>query len=97
MTFKSHLRCFSSLCGRAKKKGYLRVNPFDVDSISDWIRRQASLTPRRQWSRSPEDVRRVFVLARREALVGEWEEQRRYAYFATLFLLGSETGRNPAA
>ena len=40
VTFKSHLRCLSSLCTRAKKKGYLRIDPFDIDSIADLMRQR---------------------------------------------------------
>jgi integrase len=102
VTLKSHLRCLSSLCTRAKKSGWLKLDPFDVDAIADWVREDCRPSaPKRQWSRSPDDIRRVFALATREADAGgcgadrlrtdesAWEAERLRAYIFTLFLLGA--------
>ena len=62
VTLKSHLRCLSSLCTRAVKSGWLKLDPFDVDSIADWVRSDSRpAPPKRQWSRSPDDIRRVHA------------------------------------
>ncbi|MHB8397379.1 MAG: tyrosine-type recombinase/integrase [Candidatus Limnocylindrales bacterium] len=92
-TLKSHLRCISSLCTRAKKHGFLRLDPFDVDSIGDWVRQDGRPSaPRRRWSKSADEVRRVLSLADIEASGGSWEAGRLRAYVYTLFLTGGRPG-----
>ena len=93
VTFKSHLRCLSALCTRAKKKGYIRVDPFDVDAISDWVRADSRPSPpRRRWSKTQEEVRRIFVLAEQEDDGSSWEAGRLHAYIKTIFLTGGRPG-----
>jgi integrase len=92
-TFKSHLRALSSLCTRMKKKGYLRIDPFDVDGISEWIRADARPSkPRRRWSKPADEIKRVLALATAEAQAGGWVAGRLEAYFHTLFLTGARPG-----
>lgn len=93
VTTLSHLRCIRAICVRAKKEGKLEVNPFDVDRLQEWVRRDdRSARPRRQWSISPEEVRRVLRVADEEAEGGDWVACRLRAYVWTLLLLGMRPG-----
>lgn len=93
VTTLSHLRCLRALCVRARKEGRLAVNPFDVDRLGDWVRKDdRSARPRRQWSLAPEEVRRVLARADEEAQDGDWAAGRLRAYIWTLLMLGMRPG-----
>jgi len=92
-TFRSHLRCLSSLCTRLKKLGLVRLDPFEVDGVADWMRldsRQSA--PQRRWSKPADQIRAVLALADQEAASGCWEASRRRAYVHTLFMTGGRPG-----
>jgi integrase len=93
VTTRSHLRCLRSVCAWAVSRGFLEQTPFDRFRIRDWTRsdsRQAA--PRRVWSISPDETRRVLALATLEAQKGSWEAGRREAFVYTLFLSGARPG-----
>jgi integrase len=92
-TLRSHLRCISALCTRMVKKGYIALDPFEVDPIGEWVRddgRPAS--PRRRWSKSPDQIKAVLAQADLEASGGSWEAARLRAVVYTLFLTGGRPG-----
>jgi integrase len=92
-TVKSHLRALRAMTRRAKKRGWLRVDPFDIDDVNDWIRLDARpKAPPRRWSKSPEDIRRLFKTADSKAKGGSWLASRDRAYVYTLFLTGARPG-----
>lgn len=93
VTFKSHLRCLSALCTIMRKKDWIDVDPFVDEPVSAWMRDDSRpAPPRRRYSKSPDDVRRIFALAKQEAESGSWEAWRRYALFATNHLTGARIG-----
>jgi len=93
VTFASHLRCLSGLCTRLKKLKCLRIDPFEVDGVSDWMRIDARpAPPRRRWSKPADQVRAVLALADHEAKNGSWETGRLRAYVHTLFMTGGRPG-----
>ena len=78
---------------RAHKKGWLRVDPFEADDVDQWIRPDARpASPRRRWSKSPEDIRRLLAAADARAKSGSWLAARDRAYVYTLFLTGARPG-----
>jgi integrase len=92
-TSKSHLRCLSALCTRLRKKGLIDVDPFEVDSVSSWVRDDSRPSPpRRRYSKPPADVRKVLAQAALEARTGSWEACRLEAYANTIFLTGARPG-----
>ena len=92
-TFRSHLRCLSAICTRLKKHGYVRLDPFEVDGVADWMRLDSRPSaPKRRWSKPADQVRRVLALADEEAAAGEWIAERDRAYAYTLFLTGGRPG-----
>jgi integrase len=93
VTFQSHLRALAVLCKRARKKGYLDCNPFDVDGVSEWIRADSRPSPaKRRYSKPAEQIRAMLRRADVEATSGTWEAQRLQAYVHTLFLTGARPG-----
>jgi len=92
-TTKAYLRVMSALCSYAKFQGYLRRDPFDLYGVNEWVRDDARpKVPRRQYHRSPEEIRNVLALATEEAGGGDWMACRLEAYVYTLFLLGARPG-----
>ncbi len=92
-TLKSHLRALRFMTRRAKKRGWLRVDPFADDSVAAWVRDDTRPSAsRRRWSKSPEDVRRLFAQADKERRGGSWVAWRDWAYVLTLFLTGARPG-----
>jgi integrase len=83
----------SALCTRAKRKGYVEADPFELDAIGEWVRDDGRpSSPRRRWSKSPDEIKRVFALADQEAATGSWEAARLRAYVYALFLTGGRSG-----
>jgi integrase len=81
------------MCTRAKKKGYLRIDPFDVDGIHEWIRDDArNARPKKQWSLTVTETRRVLETADSLAAGGDWDAMRDRAYVWGLFMLGMRPG-----
>jgi integrase len=92
-TFRSHLRCLSSLCTRLRKKGQIPLDPFELDPVSSWMRSDSRpASPRRRYSKAPEEVRRLLTQAAIEARSGSWEACRVEAYANTIFLTGARAG-----
>jgi len=92
-TFRSHLRCLSALCTRMKKLGLIRIDPFVIDGVADWMRSDSRpALARRRWSKPADQIRAVLALADREAQEGSWEAGRDRAYVWTLFLTGARPG-----
>ena len=75
------------------KKGYLRLDPFDVDGVNSWARLDRRPSPaKRTWSKPASQVRQVLALADDEALTGSWEAARLRAFVYTVFLTGARAG-----
>jgi len=92
-TFRSHLRCLSSLCTRLKKLGLVRLDPFEVDGVADWMRLDSRpAAPRRRWSKPADQIRAVYAVAERRAATGRWKAWRDWAYLRTLFETGGRSG-----
>lgn len=92
-SLRSYLRCLRAMTRRAKKAGWLRVDPFELDPIPTWVRDDArAARPKPQWSIGPAGVRRVLELADREAAAGEWGAGRLRAYVWALLALGMRPG-----
>lgn len=92
-TSRAYLRVMSALCTYAAFNGYLKRDPFELYSPNEWVRDDARpKPPRRRYHLSPEEIRRVHSLAVEEALGGDWEAERRLAYFLALFLTGGRPG-----
>jgi integrase len=92
-TVKSHLRALRFMTRRAKKRGWLRVDPFADEPVSAWIRDDSRPSPpRRAMSKAPSDIRRLLDQAAREKRGGSWIAWRDWAYFNALFLTGGRPG-----
>lgn len=92
-SLRSYLRALRAMCRRAKKSGWLRVDPFDLDPIPTWVRDDARAAPaKRHWSLGPAEIRRVLELADREAESGDWCARRLRAYVWALLMLGMRPG-----
>lgn len=92
-TTRSHLRCLSAICTIALHNGWIRRDPFDLHSVRDRVRGDARpRPPRRQYHRTPDEIRRVLELSAREAAGGAWEAMRLWAYVHALFLTGARAG-----
>jgi integrase len=90
VTARSHLRCLHSICAWAITRNFLKHSPFERFGVNDWGRQDSRPgPPRRQWSISPAETRRVLSLASQEASRGSWEAARLEAYVYTLFLSGA--------
>ena len=91
-TLKSHLRCLSSLCTRARKKGYIRLDPFEVDGVSSWVAPTVDRRPRNAYGPSrPKRSVGCSLLP----MPGPWAARGRprdCAYVYTVFLTGARSG-----
>jgi integrase len=93
VTFKSHLRCLCALCSVMKKKDWIPLDPFIDDPVASWLRDDSRPSPpRRRYSLSPGDVRRILARAELEARSGSWEACRDQAFVNTVFLTGARVG-----
>jgi integrase len=93
VTLRSHLRCLGAMCTRARKKGYLKVDPFDIDPVNEWVRDDApTARPKKQWSLNVEETRRVLELVDMEAKGGDWDAMRMQSYVWGLLMLGMRPG-----
>lgn len=92
-TIKSHLRCLSAICTIAAHEGWIERDPFDLHSVKDRVRADARPKgPRRQYHRTPDEIREMLALSTKEAAGERWEDLRRWAYAHTLFLTGARAG-----
>lgn len=93
VTFKSHLRCLSAICTIAKKQGLVDVDPFADEPATAWMRDDARPSPpKRRYSKSPDEIRRVLALAAEEARGGSWEACRLEVLVNLNFLTGARVG-----
>lgn len=92
-SLRSYLRALRAMCRRARKSGWLKVDPFDLDPIPTWTRDDArAAPPRRQWALGPAEIRRVLATADGEAEAGDWSARRLRAYVWALLMLGMRPG-----
>jgi len=89
-TLQTLLRVLRGVCNNAVINGYLRVSPFALRRVSQWLGRIGPTTEKKHYSR--DEIRRVLTLmaADIEATEGwaQWRARRLYALTATVAYTG---------
>jgi len=89
-TLQTLLRVLRGVCNNAVINGYLRVSPFALRRVSQWLGRIGPPTEKKHYSR--DEIRRVLILmaADVEATAGwsQWRARRLYALTATVAYCG---------
>jgi len=89
-TLQSYLRVLRGLCNNAVINGYLRISPFALRRVSQWLGRIGPPAEKKHYSR--DEIRRVLSLmaAHIEITAGwsQWRARRLYALTATVAYCG---------
>jgi len=89
-TLQSYLRVLRGICNNAVINGYLRVSPFALRRVSQWLGRIGPPAEKKHYSR--DEIRRVLSLMAADVEVtagwSQWRARRLYALTATVAYCG---------
>ncbi|MGO9114310.1 MAG: hypothetical protein ACLP9L_34270, partial [Thermoguttaceae bacterium] len=89
-TLHTMLRVLRAICNQAVITGYLRVSPFAIRRVSQWVGRLGPPTEKKHYSR--DEIRRVLTLMAQdvETTAGwsQWRARRLYALTAVVAYTG---------
>src|SRR5208337_4392217 len=89
-TLQSYLRVLRGICNNAVINGYLRVSPFALRRVSQWLGRIGPPAEKKHYSR--DQIRRVLTLMAQDVQItagwSQWRARRLYALTATVAYCG---------
>ena len=89
-TLHGMLRVLRALCNQAVITGYLRVSPFALRRVSQWVGRLGPPTEKKHYSR--DEIRRALTLMAQDVSTtagwSQWRARRLYALTATVAYTG---------